>query len=79
MDELLTGKRTSVGDLTSAKNRVISILADRKRKNHIIDYKDVYVTKTGTVTEVDYSVAPAEPNNFTLITAHYYSETISAE
>lgn len=79
LDELLTGKRTSVGDLTSAKNRVISILADRKRKNHIIDYKDVYVTKTGTVTEVDYSVAPAEPNNFTLITAHYYSETISAE
>lgn len=79
LDELLTGKRTGVGDLTSAKNRVISILAERKRKSHIIDYKDVYVTKTGTVTEVDYSVAPAEPNNFTLITAHYYSESISAD
>lgn len=77
LDDLLTGKRTSPSDLTSAKNKVISVLADRKRKGHIIDYKDVYITKSGTVTEVDYSVAPAEPNNFTLITAHYYSETIS--
>lgn len=77
LDDLLTGKRTSPSDLTSAKNKVISILANRKRKGHIIDYKDVYITKSGTVTEVDYSVAPAEPNNFTLITAHYYSETIS--
>lgn len=77
LDDLLTGKRTGVGDLASAKNRVISILAARLRKGHIINYKDVYVTKNGTVTEVDYSVAPAEPNNFTLITAHYYSETIS--
>ena len=77
LDSLLTGKRTAVADLTSAKNRVISILQERQRKNHIINFKDVYVTKTGTVTEVDYSVAPAEPNNFTLITAHYYSETIS--
>lgn len=79
LDELLTGKRTSVSDLTSAKNRVLSILADRQRKGHIIDYKDVYVSKTGTVTEVEYSVAPAEPNNFTLIVAHYYSESITAE
>lgn len=78
LDDLLTGKRTSTSDLTSAKNRVISVLATRKRKGHIIDYKDVYVVKNGTVTEVDYSVAPAEPNNFTLITAHYYSESISA-
>lgn len=79
LDNLLTGKRTGKTDLTSAKNRAISILADRKRKEHIIDYKDVYVTKSGTVTEVEYSVAPAEPNNFTLITGHYYSEDISAE
>lgn len=78
LDELLTGKRTSSTDLTSAKNKVISILADRKRKNHIVDYKDVYLVKTGTVTTVDYSVAPAEPNNFTLITAHFYSETLVA-
>ena len=79
LDELITGKRTSRSDLTSAKNKVISILENRKRKDMIIDYKDVYLTKTGTVTTVDYSVAPAEPNNFTLITAHYYSETIIAE
>lgn len=79
LDELLTGKRTSISDLTSAKNKVISVLDSRKRKGHIIDYKDVYLTKTGTVTTVDYSVAPAEPNNFTLVTAHYYSETVTAE
>lgn len=79
LDDLLTGRKTTSSDLTSAKNRIISILDDRKRKNQIIDYKDVYVTKSGTVTEVDFSVAPAEPNNFTLITAHYYSQDISAE
>lgn len=79
LDSLLTGKRTSTSDLTSAKNRVISILDVRKRKNHIVDYKGVYVVKNGGVTEVAYSVAPAEPNNFTLITAHYYSQTIEAK
>lgn len=78
LDELLTGKRTSGSDLTSAKNRVLSVLFMRKKKEQIIDYKDVYVSKTGTVTTVEYSVAPAEPNNFTLITGHYYSESISA-
>lgn len=79
LENLLTGKRTAVADLTSAKNRVISILEDRKRKGQIIAFKDVYVTKRDTVTTIDYAVAPAEPNNFTLITAHYYSETITAE
>lgn len=80
LDNLLTGKRTSKTDLTSAKNRVLSILFIRKNtKNQIIDYKDVYVAKTGDVTTVEYSVAPAEPNNFTLITGHYYSESISAD
>lgn len=79
LDDLLTGKRTTASDLTSAKNRVISVLDERKRKEHIIDYKNVYVTKSGTVVEIEYSVAPAEPNNFTLITAHYYSETITID
>lgn len=79
LDSLLTGKRTSLTDLTSAKNRVISILQERQRNGYIIAYKDVYVSKTGTITTVDYGVAAAEPNNFTLITAHYYSETLVAE
>lgn len=79
LDELLTGKRTTTSDLSSAKNKVISVLFNRKKKGHIVDYKDIYVTKTGTVTQVDYSVAPAEPNNFTLISAHYYTDTISVE
>lgn len=77
LDGMLTGKRVAKADLTSAKNRVVSILQDRQRRGHVVAFKDVYVTKSGTVTEVDYSVAPAEPNNFTLITAHYYSEKIS--
>lgn len=79
LDDLLTGKRTSETDLTSAANAVISVLIKRQQKQQIIDFKDVYVTKTGTVTTVDYSLAPSEPNNFTLITGHYYSETLTAE
>lgn len=86
IDSILTGKRTAVYDLNTAKNAVLSILANRKAGNQIIDYKDVYVVKSSasnsagsTVTEIDYSVAPAEPNNFSLITGHYYSQDISAE
>lgn len=78
MERMLTGKRTSQTDIVSAKNAIISILEERQRKGHIIAFKDVYVTKSGTVCEIEYSVAPAEPNNFTLITAHYYSETLTA-
>ena len=79
IDRILTGKRSTIYDLTAVKNAVLTILLNRKIKGQIIEYKGVYVTKTGTVTTVDYSVAPSEPNNFTLITAHYYSQTISAE
>lgn len=77
LDSLLTGKRTTLSDLTSAKNRVLTVLFNRQKKGHIVDYKDVFVTKTGTVTTVDYWIAPAEPNNFTLITGHYYSQELS--
>lgn len=77
LDKLFTGKRTSITDITSAKNKVISILKTRYDNGFIVAYKDVYVTKTGGTTYVDYSVAPAEPNNFTLITGHFYSETLS--
>ena len=78
LDKLFTGKRTSITDITSAKNKVISILKTRYDNGFIVAFKDVYVTKTGGTTYVDYSVAPAEPNNFTLITGHFYSETLSA-
>ena len=78
LDSLLTGKRTSATDLVTAKNRVISIIQNRRRNGYIVAYRGVYLSKSGGVTQVDYSVAPAEPNNFTLITAHYYSETLTA-
>lgn len=77
LDAMLTGKRAGNTDVTSAKNRVISILQERQRKEHIVAFKGVTVEKEGTVTTVDYNVAPSEPNNFTLITAHFYSEPIS--
>lgn len=77
LDNLLTGKRTSATDLVSATNRVISILQNRLRNGYIVAFKNVYLTKTGDTTQVDYSVAPAEVNNFTLITAHYYSQSLA--
>ena len=77
LDNMLTGKRVSQNDLVSAENRVISILQARVRGGFIIAFKNVYLVKSGGTLQVDYSVAPAEPNNFTLITAHYYSETLS--
>lgn len=79
LDSMFTGKRTGLGVLTSIKNRVISILFKRKLAEQIVEYKDVVVTKSGVVTYIDYSVAPAEPNNFILITAHYYSKELTVE
>ena len=78
LDSLFTGKRIAGRDMESAKIAVISILQRRQLAGDILAFKDVFLTKVGTVTEVHYSVAPAEPNNFTLITGHYYSETLSA-
>ena len=77
LDKLFTGKRMSSTDISTAKNRIISILKTRYDNNYIVGYKDIYVTKSGGTTYVDYSIAPAEPNNFTLITGHFYSETLS--
>ena len=77
LDKLFTGKRMSSSDISTAKNRIISILKTRYDNNYIVGYKDIYVTKSGGTTYIDYSIAPAEPNNFTLITGHFYSETLA--
>lgn len=78
LDNLLTGKRMTSSDVISSKNAVLSILQERVRKGFILSYKGVYVTNSQGTTTVDYSVAAAEPNNFTLITSHYYSQSLSA-
>ena len=78
LDALLTGRTMTQTSMTSANNRVISILQNRMRNGYINGYKQVYVTNSNGVTYVNYSVAAAEPNNFTLITAHYYSQDLSA-
>ena len=78
LDALLTGRTMTASSLTSASNRVMSILQNRKRNGFINGFKDVYLTNSNGVTYVNYSVAAAEPNNFTLITAHYYSQDLSA-
>lgn len=77
LDSLLTGKRATTSDIVSASNAVHTILQNRMRDGYILAYKDVYVTNSQGTTTVDYSVAAAEPNNFTLITAHYYSVSMA--
>lgn len=77
-DALFTGKRMSTRDIENAKVAIMSVLQRRQRMEQILAFKDIYIVKEGTIMEVHYSVAPAEPNNFTLITAHYYSESLSA-
>ena len=78
LDELLAGKRTSTAILTTARNRVLSILQNRKRDEIIVAYKDVIVYKENGAVWVEYSVAPAEPTNFVLIKSHFYSEDLAA-
>mgnify|MGYP007070201443 CR=1 FL=1 len=78
LDKMLTGKRMTATTLVSAKNCVLSILQNRMRNGYINGYKGVSVTNSDGVTYVHYGVAAAEPNNFTLITAHYYSQDLVA-
>ena len=79
IDDLITGRKTTTGILTSVKNAVISVLQQSMKEPYecIVAYRDVKVYKEGGATYIEYAVAPAEPNNFTLITGHFYSETLS--
>lgn len=78
LDKMLTGKRMTGTTIVSAQNAILSILQNRMRDGYITGYKNVSVTNSNGITEVHYGVAAAEPNNFTLITAHYYSQELSA-
>ena len=78
LDKMLTGKRMTGTTIVSAQNAILSILQNRMRDGYITGYKNVSVTNSDGITEVHYGVAAAEPNNFTLITAHYYSQELSA-
>lgn len=78
LDDLLVGKRTTTATLTTARNRVISILQKRIKDEIIVAYKDVTVYKESGTVWVEYSVAPAEPTNFVLIKSHFYSEDLVA-
>lgn len=78
LDDLLVGKRTTTATLTTARNRVISILQKRKKDEIIVAYKDVTVYKENGAVWVEYSVAPAEPTNFVLVKSHFYSEDLVA-
>lgn len=78
LDELLVGKRTVTATLTTARNRIISILKQRVKDEIIVAYKDVNVYKEDGAVWVEYSVAPAEPTNFVLIKSHFYSEDLAA-
>jgi hypothetical protein len=77
LDDLLVGKRTTTAALTTARNRVISILQKRKKDEIIVAYKDVNVYKENDAVWVEYAVAPAEPTNFVLIKSHFYSEGLA--
>lgn len=78
MDNMLIGKRTTTAVLTSARNRILSILQQRVKNEIIVAYKDVNVYKQDGAVWVDYAVAPAEPTNFVLIQGHFYNEDLAS-
>lgn len=78
LDNLLVGKRTSTAILTTARNKVITILKNRVKDEIIVAYKDVNVYKENGAVWVEYSVAPTEPTNFVLVKSHFYSENLVA-
>ena len=80
LDNLTVGKKTVVGTLTTIKNIVERVLDDKRdREEVIVAYKDVSVTSNGGVINISYACAPAQPNNFTFIKGHFYSEDLMIE
>ena len=88
LSNLTTGRKTVVGTLTSIKNIVERILENKRDKEEVIvAFKDVDVTSKGDVINISYACAPSQPNNFTFVQGHFYSqdlmasdtETVSAE
>lgn len=79
LDNLTVGRKTVVGTLTTVKNVVERILdKKRDREQVIVAYKDVSVTANGGVINIEYACAPAQPNNFTFVKGHFYSEDLMA-
>jgi hypothetical protein len=78
IDNMIVGRKTNVGILTSVKNAVLSVLKNTMKEPYesIIAYKNVKVYKNNGNTYIEYAAAPAEPTNFVLITGHFYSEDL---
>ena len=79
LEELLVGKRTTTATLTTARNRILSILQNRVKQEVILAYNEVSVYKEDGIVWVEYEVAPAEPTNFVLIKSHFYSQDVAAD
>ena len=74
---LTIGRKTITGGLTTVYNTVVSILENKRDKEEVIvAFKDVNVYSKGQTIYVEYAAAPAQPNNFTLVTGHFYSEDL---
>lgn len=76
LDKMLTGKLTPTGVLESARNKVISILQDDKKKGIILDYRNVTIKKIRDKTLINFEVAPTQINNFTFIDITFVDEGI---
>lgn len=77
IDNLSVGRKTVIGTLTTLRNIVERILENKKSKEEVInDYKDVSVRSESDVIYIEYSAAPAQPNNFTFVTGHFYSKDL---
>lgn len=77
LDTLSVGRKTTVGLLTTIKNIVERILEDKRDKEQVIvDYKDVSVVASQDVITIEYACAPTIPNNFTLVSGHFYSQDL---
>lgn len=77
LDTLSVGRKTTVGLLTTIKNIVERILEDKRDKEQVIvDYKDVSVVASQDIITIEYACAPTIPNNFTLVSGHFYSQDL---
>ena len=77
LEKLFVGKKSTLGNVETAKNEVITFLRNGIAKGEIISYRNVSVRYFDRVLYIEYETAPVEPFNFVLITGHFYSDSIT--
>ena len=76
MEDAFVGKRGLRATASAVETKAIDELERAVREGNITAYRNIIVRFVGTIVYVDYEVAPVEPINFVLVTAHFVPDSV---